>query len=213
MFKRTDKIIIAIICFFLGIFTVSQYYAGKAYKTLSQPENNAVLALEVAKLTKVNASLRKEVTDLTEKLDIYSNSSESGKKVYDQYLSDSAQMDVINGVASKSGQGVEITVDGNMGNPQVIDLVNAIKNIGAEIIQINGTRLIVNTDLRQFGNLSHYDIKVIGNSKILKSAIERKGGILDQISTSNLKFTVTEQENIDISPTEPLKIQYSRMID
>lgn len=213
MFKRSDSIIISIICFFLGVFIVSQYFASKAYRTLTQPENNATLALEVAKLTKVNASLRKEATDLTEKLDVYSSTSESGKKVYDQYQSDSAQMDVINGVTAKTGQGVIITIDGVMGRPQVVDLVNALKNIGAEIIQINGSRLIVSTNLDQFANQSHYEIKVIGNSKILKSAVERKGGIMEQISANNLRFDVAEKESIDIAPTEPLKIQYSRAID
>ena len=102
MFKKTDYVIISIICFFLGIFLISQFYSEKAYEKIIQPENNAVLALEVAKLTKSNADLRFEVQNLTLDLDTYKNSTESRQKSFDQYLIDSERFDNINGLSSKT---------------------------------------------------------------------------------------------------------------
>jgi uncharacterized protein YlxW (UPF0749 family) len=192
---------------------VSQYYSGKEYVKLSQPENNAVLAIEVAKLTKGNAGLRTEVEKLTSDLASYRNSSESSKKAYDQYLSDQERFGVINGTKSISGQGVIINVDGALVTPQVVDLVNAIKNIGAEIIEINGKRLVINTNLGQFSGQNHCEIKVLGNSALLKSSMERKGGIIEQIQTKDIGFSVTENNNIEIGTTEAIRFKYAKIID
>lgn len=212
MFKRTDYIIISIICFFLGIFLISQFYAGREYKKVIQPENNAVLALEVAKLTKSNASLRGEAQNLTSDLEVYKNSTESRQKSFDQYSIDSERLDNINGTTTKTGQGVEIVINGKLTTPQLVDLVNAIKNIGAEIISINNQRLMLDTSFNKFSGLSSYKIKVLGNGNLLKSSMERKGGIVDQISTKEISFTINESDNIEIPAGEPLKFNYARVI-
>lgn len=213
MFKKSDYIIISIICFFLGVFIISQYYAGKEYNKLTQPENNEVLAVEVAKLTKANANLRREAQDLTINLDSYKNTSESSKKIYDQYLSDSKRLDTINGVSKVSGQGVVINVDGKLSTPEIVDIVNAIRNIGGEIIEINGQRLAINTSLDQYSGKENYQIEVLGNSSILKSSMERKGGIIDQIQNKDLNFSIIESSNIEIPTSSEIKFKYAKIID
>lgn len=212
MLKKTDYIILSIICFFLGIFLISQFLSVKEYKKVIQPENNAVLALEVSKLTKANADLRREAVDLTTNLEAYQSSSLSQKNAYDQYSVDTERFDIINAAKAKSGQGVLIEVDGKLTTAQVVDLVNALKNIGAEIISVNNYRLALNTDLGRFDGMNKYEIKVLGNSNLLKSAIERKGGIIDQISTKDIKFNISEQDSIDISAGQPVQLNYAKII-
>lgn len=212
MLKKLDYTILAIICLFLGVFLVSQYYSTKEYDKVTQPENNAVLALEVAKLTKSNSDLRREVQDLTVNLEAYKNSSESSKKTYDQYLADSERFDVINAVKPKTGQGVNIGVEGRLNEAQVVDLINAIKNIGAEVISVNDIRLALNTNLDRFSGLDKYEIKVLGNSSLLKSALERKGGIIEQISSRDIKFNVQKADSIEIPAGTPVQLNYSKII-
>lgn len=212
MFKKNDTIIISIICFFLGIFLVSQYYSGIEVSRITQPENNEVLAIEVGKLTRSNAGLRREVQDLTANLDSYRDSSESSKKAYNQYLSDIEKFGIVNGDKGTSGQGVVIDVTGDLVTPQVVDLVNAIKNIGAQIIEINGKRLVLNTEMSQFADLGHYEIKVLGNSTLLKSAMERKGGIVDQIGTKDIVFSISASDNIQIVSAEPISLKHARIV-
>lgn len=213
MFKKSDYIIISIICFFLGIFIISQIMATKKYQNLIQPENNEVLAIEVGKQTKVNSDLRSDVKDLTAKLDIYKSSTESSQKAVELYKSDLERFTVINGEKEKTGQGVLISIDGSLSTPAVVDLINAIRNIGADLISINDKRILVNSYLNQFNGLSHYDIKVLGNSKLLKSAIERKGGIVEQISTKDIKFNVEEKTDLTIPVGPTIKFKYSKIID
>ena len=213
MFKKSDNIIIAVICFFLGIFLVSQYYSGVEVKKVTQPENNEVLAIEVSKLTRGNAELRRETKDLTANLDSYRNSSESSVKAYNQYLADLDKFEVINGEKSTNGQGIIINVSGNLVTPQIVDLVNAIKNIGAQTLEINGKRIIINTEMSQFANQSHYEIKVLGNSTLLKSSMERKGGIVDQVSAKDIVFNISESDNIVIGATSPIKLKYAHIVE
>jgi len=212
MFKKSDYIIISIICFFLGIFLISQFYSGKEYQKIIQPENNAVLALEVAKLTKSNADLRSEVQDLTLDLETYKSSSESRQKSFDQYQIDSERFDNINGSTSMTGQGVVMQIRGKLTTPQIVDLINAIKNIGAEMISINDQRVVLNMDFSRFSDMQTYEIKVLGNGNLLKSAIERKGGIVDQISTKDINFVIQERDDIGIPVGEQLKFNYARII-
>jgi len=214
MMKRADNLVLAIVGLFLGIFIITQYYSGLNLKKVSQPENNEILALEVGKLTKTNADLRAEVKDLTGNLDTYRSSSESTKTAYDQYLSDVSRLDIINGEKATLGQGVLVRVEGSLVTPQLVDLINAIKNIGVEVIQINGARLALNSDLGQYAGLNHYEILALGNSKLIKSAMERKGGIIEQIGTKDIKFFVEERDNVEITSTsKPMKFNYAKIIE
>jgi len=213
MLKKTDYIILALICFFFGIFLVSQFFSSGNLKKISQPQNNEVIALEVAKLTKGNADLRFEVEGLTKDLEVYRNSSENKKSANQQYLNDIEKYDIINGSKAVSGQGVVIKVSGNLITPQLVDLINAIKNIGGEEVEINGNRVIINIDFSQFAGFSRYDIKVLGNSKLLKSAMERKGGIIEQIATKDISFSIDEQEKIEIASGSPITFKYAKIIE
>lgn len=209
MFKKSDYILLGTVSFIVGIFLVSQVYASKKAQKIIQPENNEVLALEVAKLTHSNADLRLEVQDLTHDYDTYKNNSDSSVKTYDKYLSDLEKMNIINGVKEQKGQGVVIGITGRLSAAQIIDLINAIKNIGSEIISINGVRLVINTDLNAFVDQDTYEIKILGNSSILKSAIERKGGILDLITSKYIKFNIVASDDIIIPVTQqPISFKY-----
>jgi uncharacterized protein YlxW (UPF0749 family) len=213
MFKKSDYIIISVLLFFLGIFMVTQYKAGKEYINAIKPETNAVLAVEVSKLTKSNSDLRTQVRALTLDLDVYKNTSESKKVLYDKYAKDKEELSVINGLLPKSGQGVALKVEGRMVTAQIVDLVNAIRNIGSDLIVVNGSRLMINTDLSLFSGQNNYDILIYGNGKMLKSALERKGGIVEQISTKDMRISVEERDNIVVPTGTSMVIKYSKSIN
>ena len=112
--KKIDYIIIFCLSIFLGIFLVSQYYANKEYDKVIQPENNEILAVEVARLTKSNSDLRTEVKELTNTLDNYRKANTSRADIYNQYSTDNNRLDLINGIATYSGQGVMLQVNGKL---------------------------------------------------------------------------------------------------
>lgn len=211
-FKKTDYVVISIICFFLGFFLISQVYAGRKYQKIIQPQNNEVFALEIAKLNNANADLRREIRDLTSDLNIYRNSSESKKEANEKYQSDVKRLDLINGAAPAAGQGTTIKIKGNLSSAEVVDLINAVKNIGAEAISINGERLVLQTDLAKYRNLGNYEITVLGNSKLLKSAIERKGGIMSQLLGKDISINVSETASLKIAVGQTIAFKYAKIV-
>jgi uncharacterized protein YlxW (UPF0749 family) len=213
MLKKIDYIIIFFICLVLGIFFVSQVYAGKKYEKIIQPENNEVLVLEVAKLTKSNADLRTEAKELTDDLDNYRQSNLASKDNFSQFEDDSKRLDLINGLTATQGQGLEITIKGPVTLPQIVDLINAIRNIGGEMIWVNGTRITTNSNLGRFIGANSIQIQILGNSHLLKSALERKGGIIEQLSGHEIKFNIEERESVNISVLEQsFKFHYAKII-
>lgn len=213
MVKKSDYIIISIICFFLGVFVYVQYKSSKQYNRVIQPETNAVLALEVSKLTATNSDLRSEVQKLTADLDTYQSSSSSEQKLFEKYQSDYEKYNILSGAEEAFGQGVIISIDGKMIAPQMVDLVNAIKNIGSSIISVNDGRILLNTDLGSLAGHDKYEIRVLGNSSLLSSALTRSGGIVDQISSKDMKIIVSEKDNVKIEGGEPLNFIYARIIN
>lgn len=213
MFKKIDYIIISFVCFVLAVMGVSQVFSAKNYNKITQPENNAVLAVEVAKLTQSNADLRTEVKSLTENLDKYKNSNSSRQTAYEQYQNELRRYNLINGSRQSSGQGIVLTVDGNLSMPQLIDLINAIKNSGGELIALNNNRLTLNTNLDPYINAGKLEAKILGNSKLLQSALERKGGIIEQIATKDVRFSIEARENIDIpASNKTINFKYSKIL-
>ncbi len=213
MFKKIDYIIIFFCCTFLGIFIISQVYARKEVKKVIQPENNEVLAIEVSKLTRSNADLRIEVRELTDNLDNYRKTSQSAQNSYSQYLNDEMRLDLINGQVPSSGQGIVMSVHGQLVLPQMVDLLNAIRNSGGELISINDVRLMTNSNISLFLEGDRKEVKILGNSHLLKSALERKGGIIEQLSNKQMWFTIEEKDIIQIpSSKESIQLKYSKVI-
>lgn len=210
-FRKLDYVIASVVCFFLGIIIISQFFSGKEYKKIIEEDGSGVIALEVAKLTKTNADLRNEVSKLTVDLENYKNSAESRKASHDQYLSDLSRLDRINGEVAYTGKGIVVDVDGKLSTPQIVDLVNAIKNVGSESISVNDIRIVINSELSQFGGSDRYEIKVIGDDGLLKSALERKGGIIDQISTKDIHFSVFESDRIEMPKGSVPRLLYSKI--
>ena len=213
MFKKTDIVVVSAVALLLGVFVVTQFYSAKEYKKATEPQNNEVMAIEVANLTKANAGLRQEAVDLTQSLDSYKNASESSKKSQEAYLADIDRYDVINGLKRAEGQGVIVGVDGLLSSPQITDLINAIKNIGGELIAINGERIEINTYLAKYSGMKKYEIKVLGNGNLFKSALERKGGIVEQISNKDIHFSISEQTNLEVPVGEAIKFNYAKIVN
>lgn len=204
MFKRADYIIISITCCVLGIALMSQFYSSKSSKNLLQPENNDVLAVEIEKLAKSNSAMKVKITELTGDYNDYVINATSQNN-YTKYLAETNNYDEINGVSELSGQGVEINIDGNLSTAQLVDLINAIKNIGTEVISINGVRIILYTYINSDTFASPYKISALGNSNLLESALTRKGGIIEQIKDKNIDITISKKDML-IVPSGELRI-------
>lgn len=208
MFHRSDYIIFTIICLLLGVFLTRQYIASKQIKTITQPESTEVLALEVAKLTKSNSDLRYQILKLTLDLDKYQDSKEVAKKVSNELET----LQIVNGEKSAPGQGVIIQIDKPLEQTQLIDLVNALKNIGTYTISINNQRITANFFIPNNYFSSPYEVKALGNKTLLESALNRKGGIIEQIAGDERdKFKILTTDDLTIPQGQPIEFKFAKI--
>lgn len=115
------------------------------------------------------------------------------------------------GFTNLSGQGISIVISTNkMDNTtkEFLDnIINELKNAGAEAISINGNRLVLTSVISAEANTikinsekmeSPFEIEAIGDTSLLYGALIRPGGYIELLNSSGIKAEVTKQSNIKI---------------
>lgn len=130
------------------------------------------------------------------------------------------QTNMFLGLTELKGEGVVITVEDNANankndedielevqhNTDIIELVNELKNAGAEAIAVNGQRIMANTYINCGGTVINVDgkksssptiISAIGNKASL-SAIERPGAYIEYMEEYGLTVTIEKVNSVTI---------------
>ena len=167
---------------------------------------------------KLNDKLEKMVLDLEHIRDEAAkndSSSVSASELIKKYT-------IISGETDVNGQGVIIdyTINGTAYNTDIAkdlrDIVNELKNAGAEAISINGQRISALSSIEMVKNKIElnnvqiegpYTIKAIGDAEIIYNSLTRPGGTIELIKTNkNMKV------NINIDMVKNMKItKYSEI--
>lgn len=184
--KKFDYIIFGLVGLVLGFIIVRQFYLQQKVSNISQTQQGNILALEVANLINTDEKLRKEVADLTSQYDSLVASSSDKKTSSEALETNLGKYKIILGQTKVEGPGVEIIFDERVDSTQMVDLINALKNIGAEAIAINQHRLAPNSTIESGIFYPVTKVEVIGNKDLLEEALKRNGGILSQIGTGSV---------------------------
>lgn len=139
-------------------------------------------------LVQSNAALRKEIADLDTQLTQYqSGSTESSLTSLVENLN---QSKVVNGSIEVSGPGISLTLTGTLAPEELQDVINELRNAGAEAIVLNGQRVVVNSVVYQnaggpsLGGVrieSPFNYMAIGDPDTLQKAVDRKGGLVPML--------------------------------
>ena len=127
------------------------------------------------------------------------------------------------GYCDVHGEGIVITLsdlDSPVDYQQLLELVNELKNAGAEAISINGQRIVstsyislINGSIILIDDVktaSPYEIKAIGDKKYLESALTIKGGYIDREKVS-IKIDYKIEDNIVIPKYDgEISLKYSK---
>lgn len=179
----------------------------------------------LAELQRVRAEKEKLTQDLLELEDRLAEY-EKEQISEDQYLKSMAEKTeeykMAAGLLDVKGPGVIVTVDdppiseeypGDYSKivlryENLLILVNKMKEAGAEAISINGHRIINTTEVSLAGNNINinglptappYEIKAIGNSDTLESALTMRYGVVENMRTYyDFQVSVTKQSEITI---------------
>lgn len=212
---KKNKLILfffGVICFILSFSIVLQI------RTL-QSSNSPFLKIEA------DNELRDEVLKLKEKYDNASKQLEKSEKklvkVREKAVSNDEDANFkqeqiknnneVIGLTDITGQGVIITIKTKQIDNQVKEdldaIINEIKNSGAEAISINDERIIFNSSIVCVENnieingaviQSPFEIKAIGDSKLIYNDLMRPGGYIELINDRTQKIEVVKVNRITI---------------
>lgn len=206
--KRLPLVIVAGI---LGVLAVGQYRGQAGVPGLADLSVQE-LGVLVANLNDQNDQLRGEVASLQREEADLTTSQNRGQGAVDQLQSDLARIRAWAGLTGLTGSGVTITVHGPIGADGVGDLVNELRNAGAEGISIAGIRLVPGDIVTgDPGSLAlagtalgdGFEIQAIGSPQILTGTLTRAGGVVAQLGATypQARISVTPSEVLTLPPT------------
>jgi len=204
MWKRSAApLFLTAVLFLVGALVVMQLRAKGLEATLAR--SAADQAQLIGNLIDSNQQLRQELDSLRSQIAIYQSDSE--QQQLEAMVADLNRMKMINGLTEVVGEGVEVAVGGGIRATDLNDVLNELRNAGAEAIAINRNRVVASSVVSDYGNIlglggipltSPYILEAIGGKDTLERALERKGGLLELLRYSypSLEISVTKKDQL-----------------
>jgi uncharacterized protein YlxW (UPF0749 family) len=200
-----SQLSVAAVAFLLGLLVVVQLRTqtgGSALQALSTQDLTSL----VANLNSQNDRLRTEIGTLQNQLDELRANQATGATSIGQIESDLGRVRAWTGLDPVSGRGVTITVSGPIEAKAVEDLLNELRNAGAEAIAIGDIRVVAKTtvsgppgslDVDGFLLGTPFRIRVIGKPETLVGSLTRAGGIIAQLAATDPSSTLDVEATQD----------------
>jgi uncharacterized protein YlxW (UPF0749 family) len=208
MRQRGSQVALTAIALLLGLLVVVQLRAQQAGTGL-ETQSSQDLTLLIANLTTRNDLLRGEVADIQRRLDTISAANARGETSVGQLRSDLERARIWSGEDPAAGPGVRIVLYGGVPAEALSDLVNELRNGGAEAISIGGVRVVGPTVVAgTVGSLSlestelgpRVEVLAIGNPAALTGGLTRAGGLAAQLQAryAEVEVEVTPLDEVSV---------------
>ena len=196
-----SQLTLATVALILGLLVVVQL-RGQAGGSALQSKSAQDLTTLVANLNTENDRLRAEISNLQTQFDELTTDRANGATSVGQIAADLGRIRAWTGLDPVAGRGVQITIGGTIDAGAVDDLLNELRNAGAEAIAIEDIRVIARTtisgspgslDVDGFLLREPFVVRAIGKPETLVGSLTRIGGIIAQVSATNPAATVDVQ--------------------
>jgi uncharacterized protein YlxW (UPF0749 family) len=210
--NQRNRLTITAVALLLGFLVVAQLRGQVADASLSQ-QSAQDLTLLIANLNTHNEQLRGDIATLEQQLAALTSSHARGDSAAGQLRAELDQIQGWAGLRAVQGPGITIHVAGDISGEGVEDLLNEVRNGGAEAISIGGVRVVPGTVVAgAAGSLSventalngTFEIRAIGSPQILTGSLTRAGGIIAQLSVTfpEASISVTPLDVVAIPATD-----------
>lgn len=211
MHRLRNQVTIAVVAFILGLLVVVQLRAQAGDAGLAQLSSQDLTVL-VANLNARNDSLRREISTLEDELAVLSQDRSRGEESLDELNADLRRVRAYAGLDPVGGPGVTITVSGPIDGSGVEELINELRNAGAEAIGAGSIRIVTGIVVtgtpgaaaigdQRLGQV--FELSAIGASDKLTGSLTRSGGVIAQLAATepDVTVTVTPVDRIELPAT------------
>lgn len=189
------RMVVLIVTALVGFLLVGQLRGTERFRQRLSAESEGDLTRILASLTTEADSLRNEITDLRVQLQALESSSvrdDSSIQAIEDQLNN---LQVLAGTVPVTGPGVVVAIEdpeGSVASDTLIDIVQELRDAGAEAIGINGRRFGVSSALTEVsGNpaldgvvlRSPFLVHAIGQAATLEGGLKIPGGAVDSLTS------------------------------
>ncbi len=213
---------VTMVCLLLGFLLVMQFRTqGNVVKSI-MADSSTEQATILNGLVESNAALRKEIDALDVQLAQYRGGDSEGN--IQSLAADLNRIKTVNGLMEVTGPGIELALSGPLAPEELQDIINELRNAGAEAIALNGRRIVVNSvvELGRDGAMLEgkpldppYRYAAIGDPDTLATAVDRKGGLVPAMLANHpgMQMDMKKQDRL-IIPIDDRKMtfQYARPV-
>jgi uncharacterized protein YlxW (UPF0749 family) len=212
---------LTLVCMVLGLLLVLQFRTQRVAELRVQSRDWSYV---VADLVDTNARLRDETMALQEQIAALTADA-GGGTVLQSLVDELNGLRIVNGLVEVSGPGITLTCSGPVSVLDMHDLVNELRNAGAEAVAINGQRVVgwsaINTTaewltLDGLEVKPPYQVQAIGHAPTLAGAATRRGGWLDLMRQADKGLSISvDTEELLTLPVCGSKVRavYARAVE
>ena len=215
MKKFGKALVFGILCLILTFaITVQLRVSSLSESESSQTKITDKLKDEIFRLNDENVKLAEKFQNTASELDDARNQAAQN----DSSSKDTSELikkyTIVSGKTDVTGQGIIIKYkpSDNEAKADMVkdlrDIVNEIKNAGAEAIEINNQRIVGTTAIEMVKNKieindtevsENFIIKAIGDSNLMYSGLIRPGGTIENIKESGVSIEINSENAIKIN--------------
>ena len=215
MKKFGKALVFGILCLILTFaITVQLRVSSLSESESSRTKITDKLKDEIFRLNDENVKLAEKFQNTTSELDDARNQAAQN----DSSSKDTSELikkyTIVSGKTDVTGQGIIIKYkpSDNEAKADMVkdlrDIVNEIKNAGAEAIEINNQRIVGTTAIEMVKNKieindtevsENFIIKAIGDSNLMYSGLIRPGGTIENIKESGVSIEINSENAIKIN--------------
>jgi uncharacterized protein YlxW (UPF0749 family) len=212
MHRRRSQLTIAAVAFVLGLLVVVQLRSQAGGSGLAQLSSQDLTVL-VANLNARNDQLRREGSSLDRELATLVQNRSRGDVSVDEISADLERVRAYAGLDPVAGPGVTISISGPIDGSGVEELINELRNAGAEAIAVGRVRVVtgvvvvgapgeVEVDGSPVG-ADGFELEAIGAPDKLTGSLTRSGGVIAQLAATlpEVIVTVTPMDRLDLPAT------------
>jgi uncharacterized protein YlxW (UPF0749 family) len=199
MHRTRSQLAVAAVAFALGLLVVVQLRAQAGSAGLAQLSSQDLTVL-VANLNARNDQLRREVSLLEDELAALNQNRLRGDESIDELRADLRRVRAYTGLDPVGGPGVTISITGPIDGSGVEELINELRNAGAEAIGVEEIRIVtgvVVSGTRGAASIAgaplgpNFELSAIGAPDKLTGSLTRSGGVIAQLAATEPEVTVT----------------------
>jgi uncharacterized protein YlxW (UPF0749 family) len=210
--RSNSRMAVALVAAILGVLVVGQLRGQAGVPGLSALSSTELTQL-IANLNAGNDRLRDELGDLGRQEQKLTEARDRGQTTVGDLRSDLDRILAWAGLTPVTGQGISIFVSGPIGGDGVEELLNELRNAGAEALAVDGVRIVTGTVVAGApGALSvenaaigdQFEIRAIGSPQILTGTLTRTGGVIAQVGATypDAQLTVTPLDTMTLAATD-----------